>query len=181
LRRSYGASRTGVQEKVALPIAAFSPRYRRLEVSVRSAEKASFLSIRMVAGFVEVAENEDFRGWGVDLNHRPLGYEGSAALARIREAAQEPSFRGKNGLFHDASRAVRYNSPPGRTVDFALKASFASCRRERTADTRLQRTDDLLVVGNCRQREQNRSLTRSVVQATRQPDRDTAAVDVSGV
>jgi hypothetical protein len=62
LRRSYGASKTAVQEKVALPIVAFSPRYRRLEV--RPAEKASFLSIRMVAGFVEVAESEDFRGCG---------------------------------------------------------------------------------------------------------------------
>jgi hypothetical protein len=55
LRRSYGASRTAVQEKVALPIPAFSPRYRRLEV--RPSEKASFF----IAGFVEVAENEDFR------------------------------------------------------------------------------------------------------------------------
>ncbi len=32
------------------------------------------LSIRMVAGFAEIAE-KDFLVAGVDLNHRPLGYE----------------------------------------------------------------------------------------------------------
>jgi hypothetical protein len=35
----------------------------------------------MVAGFVEIAERKEFFGCGgVDLNHRPLGYEPSRAM-----------------------------------------------------------------------------------------------------
>ena len=45
----------------------------------------------MVAGFVDVAERkEKFGCGGVDLNHRPLGYEGNASSQAIPRPSSHP-------------------------------------------------------------------------------------------